>query len=105
RRLIANGAGLRPAARRWRFPGPSEEVLTALAARVAEQEGLEEVAAHSLALRLLLDDPSLRQADLRAPTLEAAHAARESLAAAGIEPRSAVIEARYTWIADVCRRV
>jgi len=71
----------------------------ALPAETAEAEAL---------LLLTLDEPALREA-LQHPrekaAAEAALASQKRLRETGVEPLSALVEARYGWIGDLCSRV
>jgi ferrous iron transport protein B len=81
-----------------------EEELASLIALASREGGVDTAQATALALQLLLEEPADTAPEVTHRLREAAAAARERLAEGGIDPRSAVVEARYDWIGAVCRR-
>jgi ferrous iron transport protein B len=81
-------------ARRWRMAPAVEEAVAELAAELMRERGLSPARAEAEGIAAL----SGSHGSPRAVAL------RQRLAAAGIDPAGAAIEARYEWLADVCRR-
>jgi len=83
---------------------PMPEVIEGEARSLAEKLPVRTDAARSEALLLLtISDPAhLAEAAGKSEIAAAATAARERIRAAGLDPVSAPIEARYAWIQGVC---
>ena len=87
------------------LPSAIEEEAVCLGELIATAEGLPPAAARAEALLLLaLEDGAERLAATPAPGIaEAAGEAAGRLRAAGLDPTSDPVEARYAWVGEACR--
>lgn len=98
--------------RRWRMAPAAEAAVAELAAALERAGGPPPPKAEFEALELLASDLSAPVSPPRRGKGETPEAAvrslarrlREELSTRGIDPATAAIEARYKWIAEVCRR-
>lgn len=104
RRVLEEATTLKPAVRQWRLPAAAEAALAEIAT-TARQAGGEDRQSEALAVQLLTADASEPRPEPVPPTtLSVARDARARLVDAGLDLHSAVIEARYAWLGQVCRR-
>lgn len=104
-RELLQGPTPQPAKRRWSLPPEMQAEVDTLAQILIEEQAVPATGAFFGALTLLSEakeDDVVQPSPRMAAALETA---RKRLEAAGIDPTSEVVEARYAWINEVCDRV
>ena len=104
---VIAGAPRVSSVRSWRMPGGMEEEIEKLVEVLARERSLSRAAAFSEALILMTkEEVSAKQLSSGEQRVqECIHSVRKNLNAAGINWRSAAIEARYNWIQSILKNV
>jgi len=104
---VIAGAPRVSSVRSWRLPSGMEEEIEKLVDVLGQERSLSRTAAFSEALILMTKEEVLpKQLSLGEQRIqEYIHLIRKNLSAAGINWRSAAIEARYNWIQNILKDV
>lgn len=105
--LELNGAQppVPPSVSRFTTPDALEEEISGLARPLQADDPEDARPLRAVAMLLLSDDKALLDEEMGYPEAvrQAVRAARERLKTKGLDWQSAIIEARYAWVAEVCR--